>query len=153
MFFYLTLITLSIIFFQDVKSRAIWWFLPPILFVFILFDKSEEIEFIQIVMNIVFIVGILLALLIYLRFRFGKEGKSFFKYFGMGDLLYLLAITPILKLSGFIYFFTISTIFTLVIHYLINLMRLQKNIPYAGYLSLCTMTFLILKETNILISI
>lgn len=138
-------VLLGIIFLQDIRTRSIWWFLPPLLFVTFLIDRWETLSLIGIAFNITFIVCLMAFLTVYIRFRFGKLQNPFKEYFGLGDFLFILAITPLLSFQQFIYFFTAGTLITLLIHGGTLLFKKQTTIPYAGYFSLVTMSYVILR--------
>jgi hypothetical protein len=66
-------------------------------------------------------------------------------FFGLGDALILIAITPFFELRVFIYFFTAATLGTLIIHGISSLIKKQATIPYAGYVS-CFLIVLLCSE-------
>lgn len=142
----ITVAILALIFVQDILSRSIWWFLPPLLFVSLLWNNGEHIEWKSIGYNLLFVSLIFSTMLVYIRMRFGSIKKTLSHYFGLGDALFILAITPLVAFPSYIYFFTAGTIFTLLLHGIVYLIRRQKNIPYAGYFSLFTATYIILNS-------
>lgn len=132
------------IFVQDVKQRSIWWFLPPLLFVFALVYRWDELNILQVGLNLLFITMLLVMLTAYVYFRF--HSLSLFKdYFGLGDALLLIAITPFFELNVFIYFFTAATLGSLIIYGISSLFKKQTTIPYAGYVS-CFLIVLLSSE-------
>jgi len=136
------------IIYQDFRSREIWWFTPPLLFIGGFVYKWEILNWQHFAFNFLFI-GILIGLLvIYVRIRFGSN-NLFKEYFGFGDFLLLVAITPIFGFPFFIYFFTCGTIISLIGHLVLTLFKTQKSIPYAGYMSACTIAFLVLVHYQI----
>ena len=136
------------IIYQDFRYREIWWFTPPLLFIAAFFYKWESLNWEHFAFNFLFI-GIMIGLLvIYVRFRFGSN-NLFKEYFGLGDFLLLLAITPLFGFPFFIYFFTGATIISLIGHLVLTLFKEQKSIPYAGYISSCTIAFLVLVHYQI----
>lgn len=145
----ITFVLLLIILIQDVASRSIWWFLPPLLFGALIWLRFDEITWIGMAFNIGFIVVLMTLLTGYIRLRWGKLQHPFKEHFGWGDLLFILAITPLLPFQNFVYFFTAGTFLTLVIHFIATAFRKQTTIPYAGYFSLVTLTYLILLHCGI----
>lgn len=135
---------LGTIFFQDIVSRSIWWFLPPLLFGAFIAYRWDAFSWLTLGFNTAFIVLLMGFLFIYIRFRFGKPELIFKQYFGLGDLLFILALTPLLSFQQFILFFTVGTFSTLVIHGMTLLFKKQTTIPYAGYFSLVTLAYLLL---------
>lgn len=146
MFVYLVIAILITIIYQDFRYREIWWFTPPLLFVGGLIYQWKLLNWEHFLFNILFISFVLSFLVVYIRIRFNS--KNLFKeYFGLGDALVLLALTPLFAFPFFIYFFTASTIISLIGFLLTKLLfKSKKSIPYAGYISLCTIAFLLLKE-------
>jgi Flp pilus assembly protein protease CpaA len=135
---------LTVIFVQDIRTRSIWWFLPPLLFGAFVFFRWNSLVLAEVGYNMAFVFGLMAFLVLYIRLRFGKPEHPFQNYFGLGDFLFILALTPLLSFQQFVYFFTIGTFLTLVIHLVMLLFRKQATIPYAGYFSLVTMTYLVL---------
>ncbi|MDF3026952.1 MAG: hypothetical protein K0S23_1259 [Fluviicola sp.] len=130
------------ILYQDFRYREIWWFTPPLLLISGFWYKWDIINWEYFLYNFLFIGVLIGFLVIYVRIRFGST-NLFKDYFGLGDVLVLLAITPLFGFPFFIYFFTFSTIVSLIGYVLMSLFKAQKSIPYAGYISLCTIIFLV----------
>lgn len=142
------IVVLATIIYQDFRYREIWWFTPPLLFIGGFAYKWQTLNWQHFGFNFLFI-GILIGLLvIYVRIRFGSN-NLFKEYFGLGDVFLLLAITPIFGFPFFIYFFTCGTIISLIGHLILTLFKAQKSIPYAGYISACTVAFLLLVHFKI----
>jgi len=139
---------LGTIFLQDLISRSIWWFLPPLLFGAFIAYRWDEFSWLTLGFNTAFIVLLMAFLFVYIRFRFGKPELIFKQYFGLGDLLFILALTPLLPFQQFILFFTVGTFSTLVIHGISLLFKKQPTIPYAGYFSLVTLAYLLLLHSG-----
>ena len=136
------------IFLQDITLRSIWWFLPPLLFGAFIAYRWDEFSWLTLGFNTAFIVLLMAFLFVYIRFRFGKPELIFKQYFGLGDLLFILALTPLLPFQQFILFFTVGTFSTLVIHGISLLFKKQATIPYAGYFSLVTLAYLLLLHSG-----
>jgi hypothetical protein len=136
---------LAIILYQDFRYREIWWFTPPLLLIAGFWYKWNLLNWEYFLYNFLFIAVLIGFLIIYVRIRFGSN-NLFKDYFGLGDVLVLLAITPLFTFPFFIYFFTVSTIISLIGYILMSLFKAQKSIPYAGYISLCTIIFLVLVQ-------
>ncbi|HLP56111.1 MAG TPA: prepilin peptidase [Fluviicola sp.] len=139
---------LGTIFLQDITSRSIWWFLPPLLFGTFIVYRWTDFSWMTLGFNIAFIALLMAFLFVYIRFRFGNPELFFKQYFGLGDLLFILALTPLLSFQHFILFFTIGTFSTLLIHGIILLFKKQATIPYAGYFSLVTLAYLLLLQSG-----
>jgi hypothetical protein len=133
--FIILLISLFCICIQDWKTRQIWWFLPPIVFACGLYLSKEELVFYECLLSFCFVAFLISSLYLYIKFRF--HNLNLFKsYFGLGDLLMLLSFIPFFSFQNYVYFFTVTTIFSLVIHLIVHSLRKQETIPYAGYLAI-----------------
>ncbi len=143
LFAYIALPVLAVIFWQDLRTRSIWWFLPPMLFAILLLLRWRFTSVLTIAYNAAFVTALIGFLTLYIRLRFGKLENPFNNYFGLGDFLFLLALTPLFPFRGFVWFFTAGTICVLLVHLVVLAFRKSPTIPYAGYFSLVTATYLI----------
>lgn len=135
------LLLLALVALQDWKSRSIWWFLPVLIFAGGIALQYPEIQWMNQLYSFLF-VGLLISFLsIYIYFRFGKF-DIFKSYFGWGDLLILVALIPFFEFRDYIFFFTLATIVSLVLHGIVSLFKKQTSVPYAGYVSLALLTHL-----------
>jgi hypothetical protein len=148
MYLLAVILILIAIIYQDFRYREIWWFMPPLLLIGGFLYKWETLNWEHFLFNFVFISLLISFLVVYVRIRF-KSNNLFKDYFGLGDVLVLIAITPLFGFPFFIYFFTASTIISLIGYVLMSLFKAQKSIPYAGYISLCTIVFLLLVQYKI----
>jgi hypothetical protein len=134
---------LGTIFVQDIRTRSIWWFLPPLLFGAFILYRHETLVWAELAVNVLFVIFLMGFLALYIRLRFGKFENPFVAHFGLGDLLFILALTPLLPVREFIYFFTAGT-FLLAMRF-----RRQQTIPYAGYFSLVTIVYIALTVAGV----
>lgn len=134
---------LFFIFLQDFLIRGVYWFLFPILFIFSLIFNWENIS-VEIIWNFLFLSFMLFSLTVYVSLKEGKLTNITKGFFGLGDILFLVAIVPLFPLQFYILFFTAGTIVTLLLHLIIQriLVKGQETIPYAGYMSLVLISFL-----------
>ncbi|MEX1193174.1 MAG: hypothetical protein WED10_00035 [Brumimicrobium sp.] len=139
----------GIIVFQDFKSRSIHWLLLPFLFVGLLFYTIESISFVDILFNLLFISIIIGSLILYLRIRQKEWVNPTKEFFGLGDILFLVAITPSENTKNFMFLFISGTIFSLLMTLLLRLMSTKfEIIPYAGMFSIFMMLFLVYTYFN-----
>lgn len=143
MYLLIAIVILVSIIYQDFRYREIWWFTPPLLLVGGFFYKWQMMNWEHFLFNFLFISILISFLVVYVRIRF-KSSHLFRDYFGLGDAFVLLAITPFFGFPYFIYFFTVSTIVSLIGYLVMSLFKAQKSIPYAGYISFCMIAFLLL---------
>ena len=128
--------SLSIIFYQDIKYRAVWWFLFPAFLVsagFLYFLNSPvEIMLLNFGLNLLVLTLILSISFLYARF---KMKVLFFKEaFGIGDLFFFLGLTVAFPTLSFIVILVFCLIFSLILH-LFLAHNSQQTVPLAGYAS------------------
>ena len=143
-------ILLGVIFIQDLKYRGIYWFLP-----FLLFGLLAYLNYIKfglviaeiVLYNLAIISLFTCLLLLYFLFRYGKEGLTNLKsQLGLGDVLFVLAITPLFIPQNFILFLTLSFAFALLIGGLMILIKKWKTIPLCGLQSLCLISLYLINS-------
>lgn len=134
---YLLYILFSITLFQDVKYRGVHWS------VFLLLLASAAIygsglNFRNIGFNLLFLVGLLSALTLYLSLKQGHIVDITKGYFSWGDILFLIVLMPLFSWRMYMMVFVFGTIGVLIIHLIIHLFKPQKSVPYAGYMAAIT---------------
>ncbi len=143
MFFYTTIAFLLLCFIQDVKYRGIFWIVFPLLLASCVLLRWETLMWKDLIFNFLFLTATMLGLTFYLSIKLKKRILITNGHFSLGDILFLIAIIPLFSLDEYILFFTAGTIFTLLIHILINQVKKQQTIPYAGYMSIATILVLV----------
>ncbi len=123
--FILTLIYLS---YQDFKSRSVYWIVFPILFALSFYLNFQYYLIEVYLLNLLVIALQIFTILIYLKIRGLKPAELFSKYFGLGDLLFLLVLCISFTLEHFLLFNICTLMFAIVVSYLMKL----KTIPFAG---------------------
>lgn len=144
---YILSIILLVSFYQDLRFRGIQWFIFPLILIFSIFYKWEALS-IGMLYNALFVVFCLSGLTIYLSIKEGRIINITKGFFSWGDILILLALCPLFSLEGYILFFTIGTILTLVTFLVVNIWVKSKTVPYAGYMALFAMATLFLELNN-----
>lgn len=146
----LLLVTLLMIFFQDNKERQVYWFMFPItaiLFSILHYTSAGGINFlINSAFNLILIFCVLCCLLLYTYLVLKIE---FFKAFGLGDLLFFLAISFSFSTITFVVCFIISIFFCLLIHFIFNTTNKFETVPLAGNMSLFFLGILVLDWLDI----
>lgn len=136
----LILATLIFIVIQDLKDFAISLFLFPILFgLSIAMWYLMGFNFNDILSNLLFISMLITSLIVYISIKEKKLTNIFINHFGLGDLLFFIAISPLFSNINFVIFIISGMIFILVFHSIISLIfknKTQSKIPLAGYLSI-----------------
>src|SRR5690554_5273819 len=108
------LILLAIIVFQDFKTRSIHWITLPPLFLALYFFPLDIINQFDVLQNFFFLVLIFAFMSLYLRFRQNEWVNPTKDFFGWGDILFLIAITPATYFRNFMFLFIFGTIFSLL---------------------------------------
>ncbi|MFK7786541.1 MAG: hypothetical protein AB8B56_15580 [Crocinitomicaceae bacterium] len=136
MFILLPFIAILVLcFYQDVRYRGIHWFVFPLVLAGALALNWNELNLIALAYNIGFVAFLLLGLTLYLSLKERKLVNITNGYFALGDILFLLALTPLFSIQWFVIFFTFGTIATLIFHLIASMIKPQKTIPYAGYMA------------------
>jgi hypothetical protein len=129
-------ITLGMILFQDIKQRQVYWFLFPLVGVSCgvlhYFKTLPELFYISVGINIVFTSFLLVIVFLYTKF---KLKIAFNEAFGLGDVLFFLAVSFSFSTISFVILFICALIFSLVIHLTLKKQSMAV-VPLAGYMSL-----------------
>lgn len=151
----IVLITLlSLIVYQDFKSRAISWILLPLL-IGLLFYKGLAIMELKSVFyfglfNLSFVIVHLLILTIYMSVKNRRITNIIDTYIGLGDILLFVVLCFAFSPFNFIFFFVISILITIisVLVYKLITKNEYKEIPLAGAQSM--LMILILVYSNVI---
>ena len=140
---------LLFVFYQDVKYRQIHIVLPVLIFLnsFYFLTKKNYENYQVLLYNIVFVVLTIGLLVVYMSVKNKSFLNPFANYFGLGDLLFFLAITPLFVTYNYILYFIFSMVFSAVLQLFFSKIMKVKTVPLAGFAAL----FLILIITKDLI--
>ena len=123
-------------FFQDMKLRAVYWFIFPILMGLSIALKWDEISLLQIAQNLLILLILLSGLFLYLSMKFKQFTNPMNGFFAWGDVLFLIAVSPLFNLYSYLFFFTTGICFVLLLHLTFNMLKMgKKEIPFAGYMA------------------
>jgi len=141
----ISFIAMAVISYQDLKNRAIHWVTLPLLFGGLLWWKGfTSFTFIETGKNLLFIIAVLFFVTVYISLKHRSFQDITQSYFAWGDILFLLAITPVFTNQAFMLFFIGCTVVVLIISLLLmNMMSSFKLIPYAGLFALILNGFLL----------
>lgn len=129
---------LATILYQDVRERAVWWFLFPVFTViagYLHFKESlSELFLLRVVFNIGAIALIFLFSFFYAQL---KMKINFFKEaIGLGDILFFFGLSVAFPTEAFVVILVFSMIFSLGLHAFVSRKQKDQTIPLAGYSSL-----------------
>jgi len=159
--FLLTVVTLSFIAFQDFRSRAVSWFLFPLLAacgVLLALTEGNALSLLgqYMAINSAFLL-LQFAVLkgwFLLRAGRGKEQTPFVDHaIGKGDIFFLLAAGCFFSPVNFIFFYLSSLLFALIVYLVVRYWPARKShwstVPLAGlqagFLLLCLPLHLLLR--------
>lgn len=135
---------LLFIFFQDIKLRAVYWFLFPIVLALSFWIGMENNNLENILFSLSFFIFAMGFLTLYMSIRQRKIINITKGFFSWGDILFLIAIIPLFSFHLYLLFFTLGTIMTLVVHGIVLIVsKGEKTIPFAGYMSVFLTSYLI----------
>lgn len=132
---------LSIVTYQDFKSRAISWFLIPLLLIaFIIYGLKalgikEYITFFS--LNVFMLFNILIGTTIVISIKEKRLTNIIDSYLGLGDILFFFILTTLFSPINY-FIFLIGSIFLFSIIFSINLLINKKRkrlFPLAGAMS------------------
>jgi Flp pilus assembly protein protease CpaA len=133
---------LGVVVFQDFKSRAISWFLIPLLFVgfiaygLLMIQPVELLTYFGI--NFMLVAVNLLCVTLFISLKEKRFTNILKDYLGLGDVLFFLVLTVVFSPFNFIFFYLGSILLTALIYGGIILINKEKKllIPLAGVMSL-----------------
>lgn len=141
------LITLMVLcFYQDVRFRGIHWVVFPLILGAAIMLRFDSLDGITILLNLAFLAVLLLSLTLYLTLKHGRLINITKGFFSWGDILFLVAIIPLFSGPWYMYFFIAGTMLALVFHLIASLIKPQKSIPYAGYMAVLGIIYLVFQE-------
>lgn len=132
------LLCLLAVFFQDWKYRQIHVLLPLAVFFFSFFLINQTTDsIIKIIAgNLLFFAITLIGLTLYMSIKNKKFLNPFQNYFGLGDLLFYAAITPLFLIQKYILFFILSMVFAIAMQMGLKKFMRQETVPLAGFSAL-----------------
>lgn len=132
------LLCLVLIFVQDWRSRKIHLVLPLVIFAvsFVIIPVTKYDLFEIVLFNISFFLITLSILALYMSLKSKKFLNPFQHYFGLGDLLFYISVTPLFILKNYILFFIVSLLFAIVMQFCLKKFIKEETVPLAGFSAL-----------------
>lgn len=133
---------------QDVRYRRIHIIFPPLIYLFIYLSINiNAFSIIDIsIYNSFFLLLVLLGLVLYMSIKNKRFLNPFEHYFGLGDLLFYLSITPAFVLKNYILFFIASMLFAVIMQLLFIKKMKNQTVPLAGFSALFLMLVVAIDE-------
>lgn len=92
----------------------------------------NKMEFNFFFTNALFFIGTITILVFYMFIKSKQFVNPFQNYFGFGDFLFYLSLTPMFLLKNYILFFTFSMVFAILIQKIFKKPINQNDVPLAG---------------------
>lgn len=131
------LIALMVVaFVQDMRHRAITWYVFPLIgaaAICLFFVEGNSL--LNVLMNLLFVTVIIGCLFIYIALKEKQIVNIFENHFGIGDVLFLVAVTPLFDQQHFVLFFISGMFLSALIHLTVYRKKNVPTIPLAGYLA------------------
>jgi len=89
--------------------------------------------------NLIFLTVTIGLMVLYMSVKHRALLNPFENYFGLGDLVFLAAVTPLFLLKNYVFFFIISLLISIGLHTAFVKHMTYKTVPLAGYVALCLM--------------
>lgn len=94
-------------------------------------------------MNALFFIIVLAFLIVYMSLKNKKIINPFANYFGLGDLLFYIAVTPLFVTYNYIVYFILSMVFAIVLQLSFKKMMKYDTIPLAGFSALLLLLIMV----------
>lgn len=130
----LLVVCLGLLLVQDWKYRKIHVGLPVAVFGLSVFTAKPAPA--AILYNTAFFLAVLGILVLYMSVKNKQFSNPFLNYFGLGDLLYFLCITPLFLLREYVLFFILSMVFAIGLQLAFRKIMKHETVPLAGFSAL-----------------
>ncbi|WP_394853501.1 prepilin peptidase [Flavobacterium capsici] len=139
------LLLLIAIVYQDLKQRKIHVVLPIMIFVFSLIVAKNKIDLSTkiILTNLFFLIIVISSLVVYMSLKNKKFLNPFANYFGLGDFLFYVAITPLFFTFNYLLFFIFSMLFSIIMQLVLRKVMAEKTVPLAGFSSILLIAIMV----------
>lgn len=132
-------ICLALMVYQDLKFRHIHVLGPVVLFtagLYIATQRFSGVYFKIIATNIAVLTFIFLIMVGYMSLKNKSVHNPFKNYFGLGDLLFYIAVSPLFIVQQYVVFFILSLLFSLLVYFIFKKLIKPDAIPLAGFASI-----------------
>lgn len=137
---------LAVIFWQDAKLRHIHVILPITVFSVAYFLTNYLQNNLKVIgVNVLFFTITIALLTLYMSLKTKGFLNPFQNYFGLGDVLFYIAITPLFLLYNYVLFFITSLLFAIVMQFVLRKWIKKDAVPLAG-LSALLLLLIITKD-------
>lgn len=130
------LLCLLFMLWQDWKYRRIHVLLPLVVYGIGFYVTQNVIDYKMVLLNSAFFIIVFMFLMVYMSFKAKAFLNPLNHYFGLGDILFYLAITPLFYLKQYAVFFVASMLFAIVLQLAFKKQSNHDTVPLAGFSSL-----------------
>ena len=150
MTFWVFIMFLALVVYQDFKERMVYWWVFPLLLILAYFTYSiVNIE--AITSNFLFVITQLLGVTLYIRFREKQWLWMGDKYLGLGDILFFLLPVVLLAPANFVVFFMSSLLLGIFVYLIVRVgFKKSITIPLAGLQASMMMAYIGGIQLNVL---
>ncbi len=130
---------LALVVYQDVKLRLIHILLPVAIFGLGIAINWDLMRFIHMdwISSLLFLALNLLVVTLYFSIKAKRYVNPFDALIGWGDIWFLIALVPLFHFRGYVQFFVMGMLFSLVLFIVMkSIYPKYKTIPLAGFLSI-----------------
>ncbi len=142
------------IFYQDIKTRTVTWFLFPLIAITgILYSaynsESLNVFFKNLLINTIFLLIQFLLLKAVYFLKNGSNNQLIDKSIGSGDILFLIACSFFFSPVNFILFYCMSLVFVLLNHVVFKTIRIKnekfyETVPMAGFQAIFLFVYILI---------
>ncbi|MCR9155544.1 MAG: hypothetical protein NXI09_15675 [Bacteroidetes bacterium] len=147
----LTILTLTLIFWQDLQFRAVSWPLFPLTLCLLLIYRNQALPWNSIISSWSYNLGFLAVnvLLLFLIFKLkGVSPLGLLQHkMGIGDFLFFFVLALILPFPAFPFFYILTTLIALLSGLIVFR---RTTVPLAGLQALCLAILLLINEGGII---
>ena len=143
------LLCLLIMLWQDWKYRRIHVVLPILVFAIGMFMVNGFVIYKAILVNVAFFIIVFSSLVLYMSLKAKAFLNPLEHYFGLGDVLFYLAITPFFNVKQYAVFFIASMIFALVMQGIVKKHSNHTTVPLAGFSSLLLFIVMLIDAVSV----
>lgn len=130
------LLCLLIMLWQDWKYRRIHVLLPILVFAIGMFMVNGFFIYKAILINVAFFAIVFSCLVLYMSIKAKAFLNPLEHYFGLGDVMFYIAISPLFDVKQYAVFFITSMLFALIMQLILKKYSTHKTVPLAGFSAL-----------------
>ena len=132
------ILTFLFVFYQDYKTRLVYWFLYPLIgilaFIVQTYFNNFSVMLVNSLFNMLLLATVMIVGAIHSKMIMKRDFIN--GSIGIGDLLLFLFLCFTFSTITFTILFSFSLLFSLILHFILNHKNKDATVPLAGYMSL-----------------